>query len=118
MFKVRFNLARGENYQKWQIKHKEETFHVDPSSTKLLMINCTLKNNKKVAKKIFQGENKSVCSWILCENLFFEEKEIQGKEIRYNPRKAPFWTDDNNSNLDDKKFSQIQTLDRKLFAKD
>lgn len=119
MYKIRFNLSKGENYQKWQIKHGDEKYYLDPKCVSLIMEECILKNNKKIARKIFEGENKSVCAWILCSNLVIEKKqEITKleKEIKYNPRKNPFWTTNSEENLDDKKFKKIVSKDKQLFV--
>lgn len=120
MYKIRFNLARGENYKKWQIKTTTSKYYLDPKKVNLIMEQCVLKNNKKIAKKIFEGENKSVCAWILCNK--FSIKPIKpsfiinkANEIKYNPKKMPHWTDGKN-NLDDKKFEKIITINQQLFT--
>lgn len=118
MYKVRFHLGRGENYMKWQVKDFAGSVeYYDPEKTNFILFNCTLKNNKKVAKEIYQGSNKTVCAWILCEKIIFEPCVVEGKEIRYNPRKNPFWTD-GSIDLDNKKFRIIQSRSRKLFAQE
>jgi len=33
MFKVRFHLAKGINYKKWQITHGKKVEYVDPEKT-------------------------------------------------------------------------------------
>jgi len=119
MFKVRFHLGRGENYMKWQIKTLDgsDVEYYDPDLMSLTLKNCTLKNNRKVAREIHEGSNKTVCAWILCEKVLFESGDAAGKEIKYNPRRSPFWTD-GEKDLDNKKFETIQTQSRRLFAKE
>jgi hypothetical protein len=118
-YKVRFHLARGENYMKWQIsKDKEKPNYVDPDQFRIVMKGCLLKNNKRLAKEIHQGQNKKVCAWILCESIeLFDTmgSTPTGMKITYNPRRNPFWTD-GISNLDDRRCSQISSKGRELFA--
>lgn len=116
MFKVRFHLGRGENYMRWQVKDQNGVVsYYDPESVKLSLEQCTLKNNKKLAREIHEGANKTVCAWILCEKVFFESDDAEGKEIMYNPRKSPYWTD-GISDLDNKKFKKIYSQSRRLFV--
>lgn len=115
MYKVRFHLGRGENYQMWQIKHGDnEPQYLDPETTVLKLTNCTLKNNKRLAREIHAGANKTVCAWILCERVEFGGQS-KGLEISYNPRKNPFWTDGHND-LDNKKFKEITSSGRRLYG--
>ena len=59
-FKVRFNLGRGENYQKWQITNNSngEVSYLVPESFNLELRGCTLRNQKGAADKIYEGANK------------------------------------------------------------
>ena len=90
--KVRFNLGRGKNYMKWKIESKSGVEYHSPDNVQLIMFNCVLKNNKKMAQRIFNGENKNVCAWILCESIIinikdymqFEEKTEPAYQIKYN----------------------------------
>lgn len=119
-YKVRFHLARGENYMKWQItKDQEPPSYVDPDQFRLVMGGCVLKNNKRLAREIHQGQNKKVCAWILCESLELQQADQSriplGEKIMFNPRKNPFWTD-GLSDLDNKRFSWISSSGRELLA--
>jgi hypothetical protein len=114
MYKVRFHLGLGENYMKWQI------IYYDPNEYKLQLLNCKLKNKKSVAKKIFKGENKTVCAWVECQNLhilpnFFEIPT--NEKIKYNPKKAPYWQDDRGKNIDNKNFDMIFSDNKNLYSK-
>ena len=114
--KVRFHLGRGENYMKWQLKGRDgTTVYLDPQTVQLRLKNCTLKNNKKLAREIHEGANKTVCAWIMCEEAEVTHEKPEGTEIGYNPRKNPFWTD-GTSDLDNKKYVQIVSDGRRLFA--
>lgn len=115
-FKVRFHLGRGENYMKWQLKGRDgTTVYLDPQAVRLKLKNCTLKNNKRLAREIHEGANKTVCAWIMCEEAEITQEKPEGTEIGYNPRKNPFWTDGTND-LDNKKYGQIVSDGRRLYA--
>lgn len=124
--KVRFNLGRGKNYLKWKVEipnesNKSNTFYYDPNLYQLVMTGCILKNNKKTSEKIFNGSNKSVCAWILCDMV--EIKKIDHKiilpsnltQIRYNPRIQPNWII-NDSNADNLEIDMIVSDGKKLFS--
>ncbi len=119
MIKVRFHLARGKNYMKWQIKDGIKTEYYEPDLFNLIMNNCQLHNKPNIAKKIFNGENKTVCAWISCQSVnIVDRKEIssQKESISYNPRIAPHWRCDNGNNIDNKIFKTIVSVGHKLFV--
>lgn len=112
--KVRFSLQKGENYMKWRIIYSDGSVkYYNPSEVQLIMRGCTLKNNKKAATKIFNGEtNKVVCAWIMCESVQVTNSDmgaapysvsydvmnmLKGNlgatpyKVSYNPRKEPNW---------------------------
>ena len=115
-YKLRYHLARGKNYKKWQLTHMSPvgkfalgTFYRAPDTFCALLHNCRLRNHGTVAKKIHDGMNKTVCAWI----EFDDYHEIRGshvprlvmeqtdKRYRYNPHKAPHWVSDTCDNEDD-----------------
>jgi hypothetical protein len=118
--KVRFNLGRGKNYMKWKIQYTDGTveYH-SPSEVQLVMDNCILKNYKSVSQKIFDGENKTVCAWVLCKSIAiksdsFIQADLNGERIRYNPRVAPNWTL-NDSNADGMSVDKLVSVDFGLY---
>lgn len=119
--KVRFNLSAGKNYMKWKVEMPNgNTSYYDPSTTKLTMADCQLKNHKATAMKIYNGANKSVCAWIVCTSIYISSS-IHGaptglRQVKYNPRVIPHWTDDSGSNLDNELVSMIVSSDKKLFV--
>lgn len=120
--KVRFNLGRGKNYMKWKVESENGVEYHSPNNTMLIMDNCILKNNKKISQSIFNGENKSVCAWILCEKIEIvfctgdkPSPEINSTQLLYNPRKIPHWTCDNSLNLDNKEYENIYSVGNQLF---
>jgi len=118
--KVRFNLGRGKNYMKWKIESESGVEYQDPNEIFLEMKNCVLKNSRKTAEKIFNGDNKTVCAWIKCESISIlsitESNNTCQKRLLYNPRKNPFWSNENNENLDGKEFEKIQSLKSSLYV--
>ena len=116
--KVRFSLQRGENYMKWRVIGSDGIVtYYNPCDVQLIMRECTLRNNKKMATKIFNGESTTVvCAWILCNDLeirhsdFVKESDFK---IKYNPKVAPNWTF-LGEDIDDRDVSYIVTVDYKL----
>lgn len=123
MFKLRFHLANGPNKFKWQLKDSEgNVTYVDPESVNFTMKNCKLHNSKKIAEGIYSGKEKTVCSWIECQDISirhaYEEfpDEFFHNEVSYNPRIAPYWRDMAGENIDGKFFEVLETKGRKVFA--
>lgn len=118
--KVRFNLGRGKNYMKWKIEGPLGVEYHSPTEVQLIMENCQLRNNRKVAEKIFNGMNKDVCAWIICDSIIirFErfEKVWVKNRLKYNPRKKPYWTDYKDNDVDNKKFDKVVSVDYGLYT--
>jgi hypothetical protein len=119
--KVRFNLGRGKNYMKWKVQYTDGTveYH-SPTDVQLVMRDCILKNYKSVSQKIFDGENKTVCAWVLCKRLEivksnrFIKADLDGERIRYNPRVAPHWILDG-ENVDGEFMHELVSVDFGLY---
>jgi hypothetical protein len=118
--KVRFNLSRGVNYLKWKVEYPDgNVMYYYPTGVQLIMGDCTLKNYKKVAEKIHNGANKSVCAWVLCKTLelkfdnFITDNTTQ---IKFNPRVQPNWII-NGEVSDGKKLDSIHSIGHSLFTK-
>jgi len=117
--KVRFNLSRGKNYMKWKIAYPDGNIeYLDPNKVDLLMKKCKLRNSQKTAQKIFEGENKTVCAWILCDDVVISENPKEPLEengrLRYNPRVNPNWNF-RDVNVDGKQFNVIESRGSKLY---
>lgn len=118
--KIRFNLGRGVNYMKWKVEYPDKRVeYLDPEKVQLIMYNCTLKNNRKVAQRILDGEiTKMVCAYILCERLeiltenFLEESNIS---VRYNPKVFPYWTVGGSPSDSTEIYGMIFSVGNKLF---
>jgi len=116
--KVRFNLGAGKNYMKWKIEYTDgKVEYLHPTDVQLMMHDCTLKNYKKTAEKIFNGADKTVCAWVLCKQIEIKtsnfEPETQNK-IRFNPRVQPNWIL-NGDIVDGMKFDNIISVDYGLY---
>jgi hypothetical protein len=113
--KVRFNLGRGKNYMKWKIEHSEGVVYLSPDEFNLKMTNARLRNRRSTANKIKDGANKSVCSWILCDECDVTKLQHFGEQVRYNPRINPFWMDENENNIDGASYDVLYTNERKIY---
>jgi len=119
--KVRFNLSRGQNYMKWKVQYTDGMVeYCDPKSTQIVMKGCTLKNSRTTAEKIYNGQHKTVCAWILCDSVevkFSEFKSFEGtflSRAQYNPRVKPYWTI-KGSNSDNLNLGELTTEDKILY---
>ena len=125
-FEVRFHLGAGENFMKWQVKTPLGIVkYFDPKNTRLILKNCILKNNKRIAQTIFSGENKSVCARVLCEDISITTDILirtnktpfgldPDMQVRYNPRVTPNWVH-KDKNVDGCKFIELVSVDKNLF---
>lgn len=120
MIKVRFNLGRGERYMKWKIQYSDKSVeYLDPETTQLIMKGCRLVNNPKVARKIFDGNHKVVCAWVLCDEIQKKRKPVFSKNIKriyYNPKIKPNWVY-RNKNVDGSEFETLFTIGRSVYKK-
>lgn len=119
-FKIRFHLGQGENYMKWRIEDvtTKKVWFFEPSEFEAVIINGKLYNQKSAANKINQGSNKTVCAWIMAENVVMYSIEnlwMKG-QVSYNPRVMPHWIDNNGNNADKLEFERMQIVERKIFT--
>ena len=116
--KVRFNLGRGKNYLKWKVTHPDNSvIYYSPDEVQLVMTECTFKNHKSTAQKIYDGGNKTVCAWVLCKDIkIYTGKPItdETKKVRYNPRVQPNWLYDGKV-MDNETSTQLHTIDRGVY---
>ena len=116
--KVRFNLSKGVNYMKWKVEYPNNVVeYYSPDDVQLIMYDCIVKNNPRTAKKIFNGENKQVCSWILCEKIIINDSiTLNNTENRlsYNPRVTPNWGY-GDKNVDNESFVELYTINNKVY---
>jgi hypothetical protein len=116
--KVRFNLGRGKNYLKWKVTHPDNSvIYYSPDEVQLVMTECTFKNHKSTAQKIYDGGNKTVCAWVLCKDIkIYTGKPItdETKKVRYNPRVQPNWLYEGKV-MDNETSTQLHTIDRGVY---
>ena len=118
-YKIRFHLAKGVNFMKWQIKDTKsgEVIYISPKDYSLHFEGVTLKNSKSTANKIKQGSNKTVCAWLLVDTYSVSRTykvSALGDELRYNPRVAPHWVL-NGDDVDGSYINSITTVNNKLY---
>lgn len=97
-YKIRFHLGEGVNKFKWRVENVE-TKHVEfyaPKTVTLVLKNAKLHNRKTGAKKIHDGANKEVVSWVMAEKVYVLKTKalsagIYGDRVAYNPAVVPFW---------------------------
>lgn len=121
-YKVRFHLGRGKNYQMWQVTDNETKAkrYYNPDETSLTLLGCTLGNQVGVAKKIFDGQNKTVCAWVDCDRVIdnMSQPDSVGTmtQYKYNPRKNPHWFTDADDNVDKKDLRIMITKNRQMYG--
>ena len=120
-YRVRFHLARGDNYMKWQVFDKQYNTkdYLDPDLKCIVMKQCVLRNHPSTAKRIFEGENKTVCAWIDCDDVTISDTPPPlGKltQYKYNPKKNPHWFTDQSNNADNLPFKMMVTNKRKVYG--
>lgn len=123
MYKVRFHLAQGENFMKWQVKNVRtgDVEYLEPEKYTIAMHVCKLRNQKATAEKINEGANKTVCAWIECEKVLITKREIPESpidwELRFDPRIKPQWTDGSGEgDYDNQEFDFLWTKGRKILT--
>ena len=97
MNRLRFHLAKGPNYMNWQLRNKKEGIleYYNPDEFRYSIVRGKLNNSKKTATRIFEGENKTVCSCISFESGSQDQLNfnwLNSVRLSYNPRRAPSWT--------------------------
>lgn len=119
-YQVRFHLGAGKNYQHWQVKSLAGVQYHDPSKVSLTMLDCQLRNQPGVAKRIHGGGNKSVCAWIDCNDVIvgYRDKKPGGREVFYNPKVAPNWRDSAGKNVDGLRLESLVTSGRRVSVED
>jgi hypothetical protein len=99
MNKLRFHLGRGEHYMHWQHTFGNDKTYTDPETDYgSTYLDVKLVSSKTTAKKIHDGDNKTVCAWLQFKSNWPDFEELDETDmsefvkISYNPREAPHWT--------------------------
>lgn len=122
MFDVRFHLGGGEHYKFWQIKSDDSVQYYDRKQYYFIMHNCTLKNQRGTAEKVFSTQKRDVCGYVRCENFdLFVHNDYGvdhecGDELLYDPKIAPYWRKENDTNsYDGLQYNRLITFGRRVF---
>ena len=123
MYKLRFHLGQGQYFMFWQLRNKKLDLldYYDPSDFEFTIKDGILKNSSTVAKQIFSGSNKTVCSWIQFsegENVVTPSFTERMTQVSYNPRVKPYWTTPDNYDINLDGFrGEIIILNKTLYVK-
>jgi len=121
MFDVRFHLGAGKYYKFWQIRFGQVPVYHDPAKDGLVMYNCTLKNEKGTAQRVFATQKRDVCGYIRCTDYTsvpYDSINVEGcEELLYDPKIAPYWRSSNDTdNRDGLVFPTLVTVGRRVFV--
>ena len=122
-YRVRLHLAKGENFMKWQVFDKQNNTkdYFDPDLKCILMRGCVLGNQPATAQRIYDGENKTVCAWVACDEVAVVDKIPLSSiskltHYKFNPKKNPHWFTDTHDNRDGLKFDTMITQNRAVYG--
>ena len=120
-YKIRYHLGAGENYMKWRVEDttSKEVKFLDTEDFEMSLKNAKLYNQKGAADNIYNGASKTVCAWIMAEEIFPNPDYMFvafDKIISYNPRVAPYWRDHNGKNVDKQEFEEIYIDKEEIFT--
>lgn len=120
MIKVRFHLAKGKNYQQWQVRDGDEVSYFNPEEVSLVLEDTKLVNHSKGATKIWDGANKSVVAWIECRaygvHPYGAQNSRETEELYFNPRQVPYWISQDGENIDNREDEALYTIGRKVYS--
>jgi hypothetical protein len=121
VYNVRFHLAKGKNYMKWQIRHGKKVSYYDPTCCQLELIGCKLINKVNKAKKVHDAGVKDVAGWVCCNDVIINnELDVNNLEkLYYNPIRDPHWrreSDDSEFVWDNSEYSTLITQGRQVYV--
>ena len=104
-YSIRRHLGKGKHFGHFQIreaisdaKQGEVVGYVNPDTHSLIMANCLLHNKVNQSTKIFEGEHKKPCAWIVTDDLQIVSKddamvnyEFDAESVSFNPKVDPSW---------------------------
>lgn len=118
MYTLRFNLGRGENFEKWKLTNPNGfVSYFCPKKTSFKMHDCKVKIRENASNKIFNGSNKFPCSWIECKDVEVLEKVDYEylEKFNYNPRLNPNWLDSIGNIINNKSYKTLVTIEDDVF---
>lgn len=121
MYKVRFHLAKGANYLKWQVRQGRTVVYVDPSKDSLEMVKCKLVNKVNKAKKVHAAGVKDVAGWVECERITINNENPADnlEKLFYNPIKDIRWRRESDCGefaWDDYEFDTLITNGKQVYV--
>jgi len=119
-FNVRFHLAKGKNYMKWQVRNGKNVRYYDPSHYQLELINCKLINKVNKARKVHAAGVKDVAGWVSCEYVTIRNDLTVDylEKVFYNPIKDIHWrreSDDGEFDWDDSEYATLLTNGKQVY---
>ena len=116
-FQVRFHLGRGKHFGWWQVKSLAGVRYY-PTTAKLTMLDCQLRNQRGAARRIHAGEDKKVCAWIDCNEVLVEASgtPATGLPVSFNPRVAPHWRNYRGADIDGRRIEVLRTNGREVVV--
>ena len=104
MYKVRFHLGAGVHFKHLQIRtvvkgQRDKVEYFNPEIVQLELVDCTLRSNTRIAKKVLKEQVRDVCGWVECQS-FTQEANISVQELPrvvYDPKINPYWKIDGDS---------------------
>ena len=118
-YAIRFHLARGANYMNFSVEDTttKQVVFVDPERYSILMSDCFLRNQVGTANKIFAGNKKKPCAWVMCNSFKLSPlQSVTGAKLSFNPRSAPYWTDTTGANIDKTKYPALITSKTSVYV--
>ena len=121
MYRVRFHLAKGANFMKWQIRQGKKVVYIDPAQHKLEMLGCKLVNKINKAKQVHKRGVKDVAGWVECDDVVInDEIGVDNLErLFYNPIRDPQWRRESDSGefaWDNSEYSALVTQGKQVYV--
>lgn len=121
MFDVRFHLGAGKYYKFWQIRFGQVPVYHNPAMSAIVMYDCTLKNERGKAERVFASQKRDVCGYVRCKNyttIAYDSVNVDGhQELMYDPKIAPYWRSSNGpDNYDGLVFPTLVTVGRRIYV--
>ena len=121
MYRVRFHLAKGANFMKWQIRQGKKVVYIDPAQHKLEMLGCKLVNKINKAKQVHKRGVKDVAGWVECDDVVInDEIGVDNLErLFYNPIRDPQWRRESDSGefaCDNSEYATLVTQGKQVYV--
>ena len=121
MYRVRFHLAKGANFMKWQIRQGKKVVYIDPAQHKLEMLGCKLVNKINKAKQVHKRGVKDVAGWVECDDVVInDEIGVDNLErLFYNPIRDQQWRRESDSGefaWDNSEYATLVTQGKQVYV--